>query len=444
MKNKMKQNKNSSVVLRVASVTLAAVFLFCSLSIPSFAVATNGLTFSGQPLPVVSSSSGLSTTGFYAGYTTRSSTESWKYYFGSYNSPSDVYCFAVTSGTYISFVLASRSQGEYVYDAHGSGSDYINTASSNMFSSVSPALYYHSHTVQWAVPSATTFFVPTYDSVEDGLNAVNAYIDSGGGSSVLASDFSYSVPAGYALFVDIHGLSGVTGTLSTNTPNRAYASPHTSNQTIAYTNSIASAGSSPIGNGINWEGVGSRDLFGRYKSWTRSLIIQPGSNYVAIYNPVHVDSYVDVEHEDYNSAINVYISQAYTGSSKLIPLNTELTSTGQVGTVSTDQEKPMQQDPDTGGWYPTNEDGTPYNPNPYGDYLPETSNSIHQWLQNIAQSISGFFQGAIGAVTTLVGAGSAFINQLISLYSWLPGPVYAVLSSALIIVITIGVIKVFV
>lgn len=436
----MKQNKNSSVVLRVASATLAAVFLFCSLSIPSFAVSTNGLSFTGQPLPIVTSSSDVISSGLYAGYTTRSSTETWKYYFGSYNSPDDVYCFAVTSGTYISFVLASRSQGNYVYNAHGSGSDYINTSSSNYFSSVSPVLFYHSHTVQWAVASSSTFLVPTFDSIEDGLNAVNAYIDSGGGGLANPVSLTKDVPAGNALYIQIPTNATVSISCSMSS-EVAHPQSWITNQywgtASGYPSSISGnpSGSTPI----SWNGYGDKTIFNRYKSFYWNGTVSSSDGYIFIVNP-----YASIDEYDQSFNPTIYVTVDQAKGYKYYQLTGGISSNGTIGQQSDGTTASGEYDSNTGQWTSVNDEtGLPWSPSEGGGNL-ITTNSINDWLRTIATQISNFFQGAIGAVTTLVSAGSAFINQLISLYSWLPAPVYAVLSSALIIVITIGVIKVFV
>lgn len=442
---KMKQNKNNSVVIRVVTATLAAVFLFFSISIPTFAASSSsGMTL----LPYDTSFSGTymynsqlpsNATLFYQRQISSSS-----YYdnIGISNQDNTYACYYMNGSTVnMAFFRDSDETFTVYWGERENSSSRCNTAISSWIPDEQNNPIVGKQRAIGGIYSSSTSIRNSewtlFDSLDD---ATNAFLSFAQGAE--PQEFNISISPGYALFIDIHGLSGVQGSLSTTT-SKAFASPHTSNQTLSYQNALPSGNVSPQGNGISWQGNGNKDLFGRYKSWSATLI--PNNyNYIAIYNPVHIDTYVDPEHEDFNGSISVHVNKAYSETTILIPLNTELTGTGTVGTVTTEDQKPVVYDETTGTWIPTNQDGTPYTPSPYGDYMPSTVNSIHDWLQNIANLISGFFNGAIGAVTTLVGAGSAFINQLVSLYSWLPAPVYAVLSSALILVITIGVIKVFI
>lgn len=426
MENKMKQNKNSSVVLRVASATLAAVFLFCSLSLPSFAVSQNNLSF--EALPVLSSLS------------TDSLRSSGKYVFTNYVSGAlfdDIYPCYVSGGNISGYVIFSPSYHESTCISICRASGSANAMSGNVITSILNYNFYYGRFVYSM--SIAESNIPFYDTFEDACADFNTFINGGAG---LANPVSLTkdVPAGNALYIQIP--TNATVSIScTMTSEVAHPQSWITNQywgtASGYPSSIAGnpSGSTPI----SWNGYGDKTIFNRYKSFYWNGTVSSSDGYIFIVNP-----YASIDEYDQSFNPTIYVSVDQAKGYKYYQLTGGISSNGTIGQQSDGTTASGEYDSSTGQWTSVNDStGLPWSPSEGGGNL-ITTNSINDWLRTIATQISNFFQGAIGAVTTLVSAGSAFINQLISLYSWLPAPVYAVLSSALIIVITIGVIKVFV
>lgn len=457
----MKQNKNSSVVLRVASATLAAVFLFCSLSFPSFAVSVPDVDdFSNQPLPVVSIDSTWSTAdkanyivsyGLLCGTVSANGGGNKQYYACDMenvyilNSPDRVF-------------LASESDLSSVhgYLAVTSSAGVVNT--STVWTSLNNQVYDESTHLYYRYFSngsgMLTSYIASAQSTASCLSLLRDFLDSssgGGGLFDQAHVVDYPLEAGNVAFIDITNINA-TFTFSISTYITSWT--NTALQYYGVLNQIPQSFSVPLSGTsiINWQGTGKSDFLGRYNTFSFSGSASGSASghnhvYLVVVNPLSQlatnNSDGTISPSGGNPTINIHVSSA--NGIRVFNLK-ETFSYGAPSAESSGSTYTGHVDLSTGDIYFTNDQtGEVENPAYGGDSLVDTATTtINDFLQRIATTISSFFTGAIGAVSTLVSAGSAFINQLISLYSWLPAPVYAVLSSALIIVITIGVIKVFV
>lgn len=106
------------------------------------------------------------------------------------------------------------------------------------------------------------------------------------------------------------------------------------------------------------------------------------------------------------------------------------------------ENDPNATNPDVTGW--TDENGDPTTApgvTPYND--PPENDSIADVISKFISNITGLFTQGHEAIKTLSENAAEFVSHLSELYSWLPPQVLAVLTSAIILAIIIGVLKVF-
>lgn len=453
----MKQNKNTSVVLRVASAALAAVFLFLSLSLPSSAI--DAIVPPEIPYATTTSTdSVLAYTSLVSGPPTSPLTV--------YTPQTEValFTFCITYGGKICAVIAGESS------ANASMNKYrISTSSftgghvlSNDHLDNDTGLYYGIEQTWSAAESTSELLVPYYDTLADGLSAVQSVI-SGGGSGDLnpPGHFAGRLAPGYVGYFDVSNLTDVSVVLGTSLYTGAKYSGFHTNQAIGTSSSLPSGQFSlPISgtHSINWVGSSQKNLIGQYTGFAYRYTVTSsgGTTYLVVVNPFTGPAATNTAWEasaaNRNNYITVLIDQCRSYKVFSLTESLSISDTGWTEeSTSNGDSSSGHYDEDSGSWVGQNDvtgESQNFNDLPIGGgndpYVGNVFDSIAEFLENIAEQIKQFFTGAIGAVTTLVSAGSAFINQLIGLYSWLPAPVYAVLSSALILVITIGVIKVFI
>lgn len=471
METKIKQNKNSSVVFRrLFSFLTAFVVLVFSISFSSFAytdTSTNGIDFTDQPLPFADQSlSWEATYNLGVPVYTRETTPVSTSYNASVRSDSDnsVYVFAAPADnggslTYF-FIDVDYQSGEShpnIYLASHYGSSYGGSSVSSAWinSSYHSGWYYQSVN---GSDSLDSVYVPLFSSRDSGLAALEDWIDNpgGGGGSSGPSPVSFTLQPGYVAFVDVSNLSNVSVSLGTSVFGGAEWSPRVTDQAIGVVSSRPNSFSIPISgtSPISWSGTGSKNVLGQYKNFSYSYTVTSvgGTSYLCIVNPLQRSQGAQLTASASMPSARMNPISVSVSSAMGVKVYS-LTSSLAVGSGTLDTETDgdtWSGSPDENGqWAYTNDqtgDPTDIDALPVGggnDPIIGTT-SINDWLQEIANQISGFFSGAIGAVSTLVGAGSDFIHSLSGLYAWLPGPVYSVLCAALILVITIGVIKVFI
>lgn len=440
MKTKIKQNKNTPAV-RVASAALAVFVLLFSLCVPSFAY-TDNWDGNFTPLPVLSSSPSAP----FSDATLIFNTGGYMDQRACSYSSADVYSFAVgTSGGSINIYFVSKTANSSI----GNFSYHLNShqSTNNTFTiSDNTGDWYYFKSWGFYDSSSYRLYVPMYPTLQDGLDAIDATLEP---PPPLTGEFSYSLPAGNVIFVDVTNLN-VAVDLSQNTPISYWGLGAT--QFSGTVSSIPSSFDLPISGTsiISWTGSGKADSFGKYSSWVSHATVSGITSdhnhlYYVVANPLQNNSTAGAGY-DVSSVANgdITIHVSNSNSVKVYQLETSFNAgvydSNSAGDTFTGSNN------GSGGLSFTNDTtGNPDMPSFGGMTSPESSAStIHDFLQNIATQISGFFSGAIGAVSTLVSAGRDFMQSVSGLYMWLPAPVYTVLTSAIILVITIGVIKVFV
>lgn len=95
----------------------------------------------------------------------------------------------------------------------------------------------------------------------------------------------------------------------------------------------------------------------------------------------------------------------------------------------------------SGGTVITPENPLPSNGGNHSQPPVNDDNTIMGVLSRLTNTITGLFRSAVDAIETLVNEGSSFMHNLASIFAWLPQPVFAVLVSALTILVVIGVLK---
>lgn len=329
--------------------------------------------------------------------------------------------------------------GRLVTDINSSNVNYNADMINSTFGNNKYGDYYYLSSSTFQTGTNLEYYYTVYDSNESALNdIVNGFI-----SPVESYSLNYSLPAGNVIFVELPQ-NVENSFIATTSSAIDHSNPWTSsNQTYGFFDSIPSAISAPLSGTQNftWYGTGSNSVFGTFKSWRSSHDIQSGK-YLAIVNPAYPND--SPENQALNGSIGIYVDKAI--SFKVFQLNAGWTN-GTIDNSSTGTIYDGSYDPDNQTWSTVDQTtGLPSNPisGGYNAGFSTDGMTIADWLENIAHQISGFFKGAIGAVTTLANAISQFAGTLQALYIWLPPAVQAILTSALILAITIGVIKVFV
>lgn len=268
------------------------------------------------------------------------------------------------------------------------------------------------------------------------------------------SSMSYALPPGNVIYIEVPQNQVISYTLKTTMPKKSSWSTGSwaSSQCITYKTSLPDAGTEFPGliEPFKWD----KDPNGKYDAFnsTYDAIYQKTneatiSNYLMIYNPTYFgDSGIEVAATQNNSvyitidkAISVHVYQLKTGIADGIDGVVDIsTSNGTSWTGIPDYQ--------THEWDWTNDQtGQPEDPT-YGgqNIISNSADNFSSWLKNTLNTISEFFTSGHEAILSLTNAVGNFVGSLKSLYLWLPTPVYSLLTSAIMIAITIGVIKIFV
>ena len=270
---------------KILAVIMVLIMIVGCLSVSAFAYtdnSTNGVDFELFPLPYFN---GLTWSEIYdEGFLVKQYSSGKRDVAYTTTSNANVYIFAYSSTPYVVYVSDTQDAQctlAYVDGTDNTPSYLLDFTTNNLHSSTQ--LYYKTQSSGYGLAySAST--IPTFSTFADGMNAVRDWIDNPPVVGPGPQPLNITLPAGNAIYIDITGLSP-SASLSTSTPNRYYSSPHNGNQTLTYTDTIVSVGSNIPGNSINWQGTGSTDLLGRYRSWSSTLIVQPNKKYIAIFNP---------------------------------------------------------------------------------------------------------------------------------------------------------------
>lgn len=365
------------------------------------------------------------------------------------------------------YATANMESGGYLYvyvmnDSNNSNITYSVSPANNSTSYnkvVDDVTYYYTkYSIgRWGSywPTDDTCAIPHYAVAED--FAINKLIEMYQENHPInppepplsSYSLNVSLPAGNILIADISNTGSNTYYLeTTGGTSGAVVKPGMNNIQIGYVNSIPTSFSVPnsLWDYPSWSGSGKSSVFGTYnRQSTQGDFAISNTNamkYVIITNPMYPNDN-NASANRLNSDLSITIDKV--NSYVIYSLQTGYVSGNLIGTNDGSQYIDYQYDENTDEWVGVNQDGDPASPVWGGQNdFENTPTTINDWLENIAHQISSFFSGAIGAIATLSVAVKNFAGTLMSLYVWLPSPVLSILSSAVMLAIVIGVIKVFI
>lgn len=436
---------------RVLAISAAFIITISSFVIPSFADSD----FSGQPFIVGSESNGV--LNFYSSNVVGLYNNSINIVFGTLFD--DTYAFTYNNGFYVvwdsnfvrpNFGLGLQSNNSWTaQDARTSSySDTYSLRYVNLYSYQSP----------W------TFYVPDFQSIDEGLAAVRDYIENPPSSDPIYDDLpNFNIQRGYAAYIDFGSdwsSRSISGTFTSSFPQ--YSSlisgdwDGTDNRRYFWTDSLPSNTNftSNVGNAIDWTKVPPYDLLQRSKNGIWFIQSNsPLNRYLVIVNPNQWRYGQNPTDDTINSPITVSDLSGSTGDVKFFALNQKFDSDGTLVSSTSDNasnNRTGTYDPDTGQWEMTDSNGNSADQVPGGESDTPVISSISDYIHNItnvltnfANSVISLIQAPISHISELIDAGSDFMSSLRGMYAWLPVDIQGLIIAALTVVIGIGVFKVF-
>lgn len=351
---------------------------------------------------------------------------------------SDIDTYAFSVGNYI-YLCSTELNSFY----HGSEISAVPGTQHNI------SINYYVGTTNYKVSSGLNLpvqYVPSYSSVQDGVNAVDEAINSQP-TPTPTSSFSYSLPPGNVAYIEMGSSSAIKLSMDFPELSNSFGTPFSkANSAYALVDSLPVVGSSVVsGTVIPWAKSGRLNLIGQTSEAAFGPIGPIATRYVAVINPSYYDHVLVTGSYMQNppiqiEALNVLSIQVYPLQSDFFFNN----DTGQVSTTIAGDAYTGDVDSETGDIYWTDPDGGSSAPALGGNNLPVAGNSIFDTLRNIASDFSEFLKGPVSAIRVVVSSIREFMGTFSQLYTWLPSPVYNLITSALMIALTIGVIKIFV
>lgn len=445
MKEESKNKKtNTSVTKRVFSIVVAVVIFMFIVNVNVFAVLISG-SFDNQPLPIFipNNASELKSSGYLiqskGSYTRYASSQYGDVYCVMYQDNSDrnylIYGSLVSTTVYNTFA--------FVEDADGNGLGTNNL--SNIYSSEYGDIYISGNILYGTTSNDWNINCPLYDTRDEALNALSNILING--SDDIGQQLSINLPSGNIAIIEI---AGGSNQVSISVPIGTGGN-QTSPQTNINDIKIGSFSTKPSSvsstmSGIEypvWTGTGNPNIFGKYFSWKTSFDNAiSGDKYLVVSNPLQINTNIYDNAWSLTCTINVQNATNYW----IVPTQTQYDGTTQSWEgIDSGEEYTGTYDENNNEWSLVDGEGNPVTPNAGGNTTVNNfTGSVNDWLKHIAEEISSFFNGPINAIQTVAGAISQFSGTLKALYVWLPGPVQSLLTSAIMLAITIGVIKVFI
>lgn len=315
------------------------------------------------------------------------------------------------------------------------------------------------------VVSDTTFSTLTpFESLEDAVSACYDLLQDspnhGGGYT--PTEVSFRLDPGNVAYIEMADLNQ-TVTLGATFSSysalfQSYGSYFPGNQLYKAGMNYPQVGDILPGatpNQIPWQKSewGAENILGQTKTAVANITVS--SNLLMIYNPYYRgdDSGASYTSGEVNPAIIITSSGIARNGVRVYNLKDHFSTVndqyyfGIGSSLPTDdyyqsQNDPNASDPSITGWTDKNGDPTtapgvtPYNSPPENDSLADV-------ISGFISNITGLFTAGHDAIKTLAENAAEFVSHLGELYSWLPSQVLAVLTSAIILAIIIGLLKVF-
>lgn len=234
-------------------------------------------------------------------------------------------------------------------------------------------------------------------------------------------------------------------------------------QVYWFSNALPSAGDTyeNIGSLISWERGEPRNIFGQTKYGIFNLSGTSTGRYLFILNPFY-RAIADSEHP---TVINypVTIDGLLEGQQAYIyEVTATATVTGIVNAITTTTVDGVSTitnwgttsggaiSADVTNSFVNSDTDTTTVQNAGGGNSNESAQTINDYLQQIQDVLDSFVTQVLGLLTApishirqLITTGSEFMNTLGGLFTWLPEPVISVVVSALIVMVVIGIFKMF-
>lgn len=425
MKKIIQQNKNTCCKLATAFLVVVIVVSSCCFSVFASDVPYI-LSISDSPVSLATSHYGAS----YFDFTY------------SYSGSDIVFCGISSATSSVTIYFASLSSSSFdSLVVRGFNDSVVSLTPSTDNELYIRTLYFGN--------SLDSSYLPCYSSTSDFLSAVRDYIDNGGGGSA-SSELNYSLPPGNVAFIEVDSSNSFSlNTQFVEITGLFSGTFSKTSQTWGWSDSVVTSGSFPLSghNIIPWAKGDKSNLLGQSHYGVASSTSLSGSGkYLVIYNPLY--SFQNDSENNFEHNFNVNISCTAVKSITVVSLKGNLASgiesswtltsipDGEVWTGEIDSE--------TGSLSFIDSQGNSGNPSYGGDnYIADSTQNFRGWLNGVVSSVLGVLESGRNAIITLVSGASSFFAVLPSLYSWLPSPVLSVLISAMVLVLAIGVIKVF-
>ena len=390
-------------------------------------------------------------------------------YFYAYSTPSynnqsstteDVYMFLLQDANTLTPVFVCDGQfasGERAIVRYGS-CDYSNSRASQyqVVSSTStynseldltyhkPAHYIYTNSTNDSNIISYETYYPVFTSIDDGISAVRAFINSQGVGTV----GQFYIPAGYACYM---GSSG--GYISLNFHYSGDKNYMFATDNFPMNIRLGSASSLPsssivfnqnFGQALTFTAVRPFNILGQSRSGyyrladVRSFL--NGNSYVVIYNPLYDNKG--------NANPSLLVNSNQTVTCFLYPLSSTGVDSNQQGELS-DTDFYMANN--LGQSDTVNFDHYYVDVNS-GDIVSDSAISIpiggntslddpDDNLDSFMDKIISIFTAPVRHIQRLFASGTSFMSWLQNLYLWFPEEVRGVLSSALVVLVVVGAVK---
>lgn len=305
--------------------------------------------------------------------------------------------------------------------------------------------------------TTNTPFIERFSNTSDFINAINNY------TPVSSAKSYYTLQNGWLSVIDL-GSNGanyefdldtsfqmnsglLSGTWGNGTSQRYWFSNDLPDENTSYL--------STFGNAIEWEKGYPRNVFGQTKNATCTISGTSSGRYLYILNPA-LQQIADVQNPSVSPGVNnqpMIISglidgmsakiYKLTGTATLDGLNNavDVNSGGSVTASDTSSDL-------TNGF--TNSDDETVVQNAGGGNENEVAQSVNGYLQGIQNALDNFVNQFIGLLSApishiqqMIESGSNFFSVFGQLFTWLPEEISVIITGSLLVMVIIGVFKMF-
>lgn len=268
-------------------------------------------------------------------------------------------------------------------------------------------------------------------------------------SSVDFTQYSCSIPPGNALIVSGSAIS--IRDLSVSASGFTWGA--TKNQAYGFLSSLPTNQNllNILTNRFDWVGQ-NPNIVGISSDFSASINDSTGSNYFLIVNPSYgyfggsSSAWSGMNYAD-NPTINVSFMNYNKSDVYMVSLSQETSLTDGGTTTYINPDKSITYDSSISGSAISFDDGnggTPVNRGNDSDTpFINTDDDVSNIIESLGRKIINLLSPGVSAIQNLVNSGSAFFTTLGNLFSWIPSEARSVITSGIIVVAIIGVLKVF-